>query len=837
MTSLRFALIGCCAWLLAACSGGGGGGGGDGGGGGGSGQFSIARNSISFEADIDGARPAPVSINGSITGVSSTVYLTVRMTNESITNATVELTGETTGRLTVFPRSPAQLGLGTFSDIVTVSACLDPACAREVSGSPKTIAVTYNVRGLRVSPSGTVNLASAEGVAAAPVEVSLQNSTAGAWTASIIYQGAANGWLDLTPTSGPVGSEQTLRLSANALTAPGTYNASVRLSSGRSATVIPVTYTVTPNLSVAPASLTLTAVTGQTAPPSSARTTVSAARGTTAFTTSISYGAGASGWLAVSGNSAPGTLSVLPQTVAFSPGVYNATVTLTPTAGGTPITVPVTYTLAPSELTFNPGTATFRINASSTNAASFVQRTVQIGDTGAPLMWSTQESSPWLQVTGSGSSGQPAQVTVLPAALETMQNGTHTATINFTYNGPSVSNRVRSLTVELTLQLPTIVYAMPYVAYLNEQKPLVLRGSGFDQAGLGPVMFDGVAAQSSEVINDTTIRVVPPSFASPARPVISIANNLGLDRTEAELVARVKPDYGSTAWDFDIGVPTGARVIYDAERDYVFSMRHFVGIDPPANTRQSVLRFSLDPRGTGAAFRFEPFPWIEDIGLSPNGKILFVLTTTQLHFVDPETLMEIAPAVTVPATDSRTDRLAVVNDGRVLLPYMGVYYQPLTNTFEPLGFNGSSSGVAVSADGSRAVFGVSVGTTLILRTYDSNTGEFAYRSGPGYLSQLSVNRSGTLIANGGEILNADFTAYGTAAAGFSTILSPVGDRLFELRFSPSRLHVFDTSSPASTLPEVRVIPGVFGPGGRGMSLNGEYLFAIDADRISVIATQ
>jgi len=181
---------------------------------------------------------------------------------------------------------------------------------RELSGSPKTIAVTYNVRDLRVTPSGTVNLAAAEGLAAAPVEVSVQNSTAGTWTSSIIYQDATSGWLNLTPTSGPVGSEQTLRLSANALTTPGTYNASVRLSSGRSTTIIPVTYTVMPNLSVAPVSLTLTlaAVTDQTAPPSGASTTVSAARGTTAFTTSVSYGAGASGWLTVSGSSTPGTL-------------------------------------------------------------------------------------------------------------------------------------------------------------------------------------------------------------------------------------------------------------------------------------------------------------------------------------------------------------------------------------------------------------------------------------------------------------------------------------------------------------------------------------------------
>lgn len=118
--------------------------------------------------------PSPAIVTGSITGVDEDVFLTVVLTSDGIAHASVAVTGETTGAPTIFPKHPAQLGAGTFNDTVRVNACLDAGCSRHVSGSPKTISVTYNVRGLSASPSGVV-FSAFEGTTPPPQQITLSN--------------------------------------------------------------------------------------------------------------------------------------------------------------------------------------------------------------------------------------------------------------------------------------------------------------------------------------------------------------------------------------------------------------------------------------------------------------------------------------------------------------------------------------------------------------------------------------------------------------------------------------------------------------------------------------
>ena len=114
---------------------------------------------------------------------------------------------------------------------------------------------------------------------------------------------------------------------------------------------------------------------------------------------------------------------------------------------------------------------------------------------------------------------------------------------------------------------------------------------------------------------------------------------LNLDRGTVELVVRAKPAYGSQErTSSDISLSTGWRVVYDAERDFVFGSRGF-SFSPPNSTLDSVMKFALDPTGvTPPAFTFKQFPSLNDIALSPDGRTLYVLTATQLHFADPVTL-------------------------------------------------------------------------------------------------------------------------------------------------------------------------------------------------------
>lgn len=47
--------------------------------------------------------------------------------------------------------SPGLMGAGTYSDTLTISVCTDAACQRPISGSPKTVSVTYTVTGNPIS--------------------------------------------------------------------------------------------------------------------------------------------------------------------------------------------------------------------------------------------------------------------------------------------------------------------------------------------------------------------------------------------------------------------------------------------------------------------------------------------------------------------------------------------------------------------------------------------------------------------------------------------------------------------------------------------------------------
>jgi len=832
MGSIRFLSLGCVVLLLAACGGGGGGPSTVG-------NFTISTSTVTFDGDPGGAAPAPAVVTGSITGVDETVFLTVVLTSNGLTNASVALTGANTGALTIFPKSPAQLGFGTFNDTVTVTACLDAGCSRPVGGSPKTINVTYTVRGLGASPANVV-LSAPEGVAAPPQQISLSNNAGANWTSSITYQGTASGWLALTPATAATQGDQTVTFNASALNAPGAYTATVQFTAGNRTRSVPVTYNVVPNLGLSQSTVTLTAVTGQAAPPTGASVNVTAASAT-AFATAVSYGPGATGWLATTGASATGTLGLVPQTVALTPGTYRATVTLAPTVG-TPVIVTVDYTLAPSALTFAPGNPTFTVNRASTATAQFLERTIAVGDTGAPLTWVANTSVPWLTVTPAGSSGQNAVLTLVPSALETVRNGTHQVGVRFTYNGPSVVNQQHELLVDLTLSLPTIEYAMPYVAYLNEDKEIVVRGSGFDQPGGAALTFDGTVAATVEVLSDTQLRVTPPAaeVASASRPRLAIANELNLDRSNAELVVRAKPAYGNQELvNSDIYLSTGWRVLYDAERDLVFGSRSFSS-DQPWATLDSVMKFALDPTGvTPPTFTFKQYPFLHDIALSPDGRTLYVLTSTQLHFADPVTFNELRSPVPVPSS-GMAGRMAVVNDGRILMPHLSRFYLPQTNRFEEIDEPLGEGLMEVSADGSRVAFqsfGISSGLAR-LGTFDTVRDEFQFATEERVHQVLSLSRSGTLIAAGGEVLNTDLALYGATAppdAGYFSRLSPAGDRLYALGFShPTQVLTFDTSAAVTPFPALAPVDVPFAASSMGISLNGEHVFIISQGTFFVV---
>jgi hypothetical protein len=230
------------ALLVAGC--GGGGGGGEGGGFSGD-AYSLSASALTFNGTQGGGQPTPQVVNLSVN--SGTVFVGTTQTGAGFSHA-FNITGPTTGQITVTADSPSLPG--TYTGTIVVRGCRDAFCAAgDVTGSPKTINVTYVVAGaprLQVSTQ-TVSLASNTGATPPPQTVTLQVTGGGstAWTSSVNYTSGTPNWLTLTPASGTLNPSQDIAFSvATAPSAAEVRTAEVTFSAGALAAVVSVSYTI-----------------------------------------------------------------------------------------------------------------------------------------------------------------------------------------------------------------------------------------------------------------------------------------------------------------------------------------------------------------------------------------------------------------------------------------------------------------------------------------------------------------------------------------------------------------------------------------------------------------
>ena len=81
-------------------------------------SFSIAKSSVTFTAAVTDGTPVSQAVNGSILNVTSTVYLRVVVTGQAVMNATANVTGPTSGQILIYPFSPGELGVGTYTSTI-----------------------------------------------------------------------------------------------------------------------------------------------------------------------------------------------------------------------------------------------------------------------------------------------------------------------------------------------------------------------------------------------------------------------------------------------------------------------------------------------------------------------------------------------------------------------------------------------------------------------------------------------------------------------------------------------------------------------------------------------
>ena len=840
----------CVVLLLAAC-------GGSGNGGGGSGlSLSVSTTSITFTAIQNGVQPTPQQVNVSISGGS--VFVGISSVTGPL-SAMFAITGNTTGTITI-AASPPVMAPGTYTGTVTVRGCPDFSCTGgDVAGSPKVINVSYTIQpqqGLSANPQslGFNQLQGAPAPTPQSVDIADLQGGSYAWSASAIYQ-SGSGWLNLNGASTASGTTlpASLSLSVNSTLALGTLNALIHVTGNGHALDVPVSYTVTePQLTRSPAQLTFNASTQGVSPANQDVTLSTQVNLPLNYTTSVTYGAGATGWLSpVPSGQAPGTVSVGVNTTDLAPGTYNATIAFSSAAQN--VSVAVSYVVVSPALTFSPSSVGFVIDTTSLPAA--LVQSVSVGSTGVPLAWTAASSQPWVSVSpASGSSGSSVTLTIDQGQLATLDPGTRSATITFSYTPPRAAPTSAPVATSLDLRLPKIASVTPYVANSATSKEVILRGLGFNNAAGATLKFGASASVSSfTVTNDTEIRVTHPSLAA-GTYLVTIPhqlNNPSIIRSDANLVVVDPPVYVAATIPYpNATAKQPLDIVYDPERQALL-----VGVAYPApGSSGEIFRIPFTGAAWGAPISILTSSF-RDFALSLDGKKVIAASDFSVQAIDAATL---APGTVTPTLvfELTFRGIAMANDGNALLTTAFPAHPQASSSvwlysvrdakialLASVGFVAATPGA--SADGSRVVFSVGgpAGTGLGAGQYNSSTGVLSFvdtLSAQNSFRPKLDRRASRILANGSAVLDSNYSVLGNlAAASTAVAFSPDGTRAYQY-VSGATLHTYDlTAAPVSGF-----FPEIFGgtplpsdPGANSVmtvSPDGGTLFIAGSDAIVVV---
>jgi uncharacterized protein (TIGR03437 family) len=324
------------------------------------------------------------------------------------------------------------------------------------------------------------------------------------YTASVINV-AGGAWLGISgSTNGTTPQNLFIQYNPGILTIPGTYTATVQITSpslGGVTLTLPVTLTVTSTITVttAPTSLTFSEAQGGSLPAAQS-INLSSNPGVATYTAVVASTTGGN-WLQISPTSGntngPVTVSILPNTL--SPGSYPAQISFAFQGAATAsATVNVVLNVTKAEtITASPTSLSFGYQLGGTAPPG---QQLSITSSGNPVAISVSaNSSGWLSVSNaSGSTPQTINVSVNPAGL-----------VPQTYSGSISISAPGVLTSPLTVTVLFVVSAPPV------PQPFVIRNNATNTAG---------AIAPGEEIAITGIALGP---ASPAAGTLYSVNSSG----------------------------------------------------------------------------------------------------------------------------------------------------------------------------------------------------------------------------------------------------------------------------------------------------------------------
>jgi hypothetical protein len=239
---------------------------------------------------------------------------------------------------------------------------------------------------------------------------------------------------------------------------------SARVSTGAStpwtmATVVFKSGTVaSPALSVSPTSLAFSGTAGGSSPAAKTLTVTNAGGGTMNWTASES-----ASWLTLSPTSGTnnGTITATPSITGLAAGTYTTDITVTASgAGGSPKTIPVTFTVdppTPPALSVTPASLSFTATQGGSSPAA---KTLSVSNTGGGSMdWTASESASWLSL--SPASGTNAGTITATPSITGLAAGTYTTDITVTATGASGSPKTIPVTLTVDPPAPPALAVSP----------------------------------------------------------------------------------------------------------------------------------------------------------------------------------------------------------------------------------------------------------------------------------------------------------------------------------------------------------------------------------------
>ncbi len=405
---------------------------------------------LQFAYSISGARPTPQAFS---VGASSGPPLPFNITGGALPPwLFASGTGTTPGTVSV-SIDPGGLAAGVYQNTVQVSA---PGVSSPVS--VQVVLTVTNAPSLASQPAA-LNFAYQVGAAAPTAAAVVVSSSDGLQTVVATPTTISGGnWLIV---SGGGNTPAAAGISVNpAGLAAGLYQGQVTFTASGAASPlsVPVTLTVSaaPTLNLSFNNLSYAYQLGGSTPPNQ-QITITASDGSSRPVSAVVSAGGSFVTLTQDSSTTPATLTLAISPIGLSAGVYRASIVLTSTgAGNSPVIIPVTLTIssAPS-LTANPGSAVFSLGS---NNAPPLPVAIALGSTGTPLPFSTSVvgGSPWIVISGAGTTPAVLQISVNAAGLTA---GIYTDAVAIA--SPGAANNPLLIPITLVVSAAPLLTAAP----------------------------------------------------------------------------------------------------------------------------------------------------------------------------------------------------------------------------------------------------------------------------------------------------------------------------------------------------------------------------------------